>query len=290
MTDRRFHLARHLLETKPWQLFVMVEMGPDRMHHGFWKYIDAEHRKHEPGNPYERAILDYYRHVDGLIGGLLEHADDDTLVLVVSDHGAKRLDGGIRVNEWLRREGLLALEREPDGVCLPKDVGIDWAKTTAWGDGGYYARVFLNVRGREPEGTVAPEDYEAVRDDLARRLAEIPDDEGRPLDTRVYRPEELYDEVNGVAPDLIVVFGDLFWRSVAHGRRRRGRADARERHGPDDANHAQDGILIAAGAGVGARGELDAHLLDVAPTVLELLGIEQPDGMRGHSLASELAG
>ena len=59
--------------------------------------------------------------------------------------------------------------------------------------------------------------------------------------------------------------------------------------GPDDANHAQDGMLIAAGAGVGARGELDAHLLDIAPTVLELLGIEQPDGMRGTSLAGELA-
>ena len=54
-----------------------------------------------------------------------------------------------------------------------------------------------------------------MRDDLARRLSEIPDDEGKPIATRVYKPEELYDEVNGVAPDLIVVFGDLLWRSVA---------------------------------------------------------------------------
>ena len=51
MTDRRFALAEHLLATKPWSLFAMVEMGPDRMHHGFWKYMDPEHRKHEPGNP-----------------------------------------------------------------------------------------------------------------------------------------------------------------------------------------------------------------------------------------------
>ena len=108
MTDTRFKLAEHLAETKPWTFFAMVEMGPDRMHHGFWKYMDPEHRKHEPGNQYENAILDYHRHVDGLIGGLLEHADEDTVVFVVSDHGAKRLDGGIRINEWLRREGLLA--------------------------------------------------------------------------------------------------------------------------------------------------------------------------------------
>ncbi len=290
MTDRRFRLARHLLETRPWQLFAMVEMGHDRMHHGFWKYMDAQHRKHEPGNPYERAIFDYYRHVDGLIADLLEQADDDTLVLVVSDHGAKRLDGGIRVNEWLRREGLLVLRGDPETVCLPREAGIDWSKTIAWGDGGYYARVFLNVAGREPEGVVAPADYETVRDDLARRLAEIPDDQGRPLATRVYKPEELYAQVNGVAPDLIAVFGDLLWRSVATIGGEEGVHTLENDTGPDDANHAQDGLLIAAGAGVGARGVLDAHLLDVAPTVLELLGIEQPDGMRGRSLAAELAG
>ena len=54
MTDKRFALADHLLATKPWELFAMVEMGPDRMHHGFWKDMDPQHRKHEPGGPYER--------------------------------------------------------------------------------------------------------------------------------------------------------------------------------------------------------------------------------------------
>jgi predicted AlkP superfamily phosphohydrolase/phosphomutase len=290
MTDRRFRLAEHLLATRPWKLFAMVEMGHDRIHHGFWKFMDAEHRKHEPGNEFETAILDYYKHVDGLVGGLLEHADDETLVLVVSDHGAKRLDGGIRVNEWLRREGLLGLKAEPNGVCLPHEVGIDWSSTTAWGDGGYYARIFLNVEGREPEGVVPREEYERVRDDLARHLAAIPDDEGRPLQTHVYKPEELYDEVNGVAPDLIVIFGDLLWRSVATIGGDEGVHTLENDTGPDDANHAQDGMIVAAGAGVGARGRLDAHLLDVAPTVLELLGLDVPEDMRGRSLAPKLAG
>jgi predicted AlkP superfamily phosphohydrolase/phosphomutase len=288
MTDRRFRLAEHLLETRPWQLFALVEMGTDRIHHGFWKFMDPEHRKHEPGNRYEGAILEYYEHLDGLVGRLLGHADDETLVLVVSDHGAKRLDGGIRVNEWLRREGLLTTIASPNGVCSPRDAGIDWARTTAWGEGGYYARVFLNVAGREPEGTIAPGDYEAVRDDLAQRLAAIPDDEGRPLATRVYRPEELYPRVEGVAPDLIVIFGDLLWRSVGTIGGDEGVHTLENDTGPDDANHAQDGLLIAAGAGVTARGTLDAHLLDVAPTVLELLGLPVPDDMRGRSLAAEL--
>ncbi len=62
------------------------------------------------------------------------------------------------MNEWLRREGLLSTVTEPTGVTSPREVGIDWPRTVAWGEGGYYARIFLNVRGREPEGLVAPED------------------------------------------------------------------------------------------------------------------------------------
>ncbi len=289
MTDRRFALAEHLLDTKPWQLFAMVEMGPDRIHHGFWKYMDVEHRKHVPGNPYEQAILDYYRHVDGLIGKLLTRADDETTVLIVSDHGAKRLEGGIRINEWLRGEGLLATRSEPNGVSRLHDIGVDWSKTTAWGDGGYYARIFLNVEGREPEGTIPSDDYERVRDDLIARLEALPDDQGRPLATRVYRPEELYTEVNGVAPDLIAIFGDLLWRSVGTIGGDEGVYTFENDTGPDDANHAQDGIFIAAGAGISHTEGLDLHLLDIAPTVLELLGHTIPEEMRGRSRVAELS-
>ena len=232
MTDRRFALAEHLLATKPWELFAMVEMGHDRMHHGFWKDMDPEHRKHVPGGPYENAILDYHRHVDGLIGRLLEHADDDTAMLVVSDHGAKRMDGGIRVNEWLRREGLLKTLREPEERTSLEDVGIDWSGTTAWGEGGYYSRVFLNVRGREPEGTIAPEDYERVRDDLARRLEAIPDENGQadPDEGLLPRGGLPGGERRRARPDRPLRRPAL--ARGRHGRRRRGHPHLRERHGP----------------------------------------------------------
>jgi predicted AlkP superfamily phosphohydrolase/phosphomutase len=284
MTDRRFKLAEHLLETKPWDLFAMVEMGTDRMHHGFWKDMDPEHRKHVPGGRYESAILDYHKHVDGLVGRLLRHADADTTVFVVSDHGAKRMDGGIRVNEWLRREGYLGTLREPTETCALSDVGVDWSRTTAWGEGGYYSRIFLNVRGREPEGTIAPEDFERVRDELAERLAAIPDDAGNPLPTRVFKPEEVYPQVKGVAPDLIVHFGDLLWRSVGTVGGDDGIHTFENDTGPDDANHAQEGMIIMAGPGIEPGQRSGMHLLDVAPTVLSVLGIDAPPTMRGQSL------
>jgi predicted AlkP superfamily phosphohydrolase/phosphomutase len=284
MTDRRFKLADHFLRTKPWDLFAMVEIGVDRIHHAFWKDLDPEHRRYDPNGPYAHAIREYYDHVDKAIAGLLQHADDDTVVLVVSDHGAKRMDGGIRINEWLRREGLLATKAEPSDTCKLTDVGVDWSGTVAWSEGGYYARIFMNVRGREPEGIVDPADYERVRDDLARRIEAIPDENGKPIGTKVFKPEDVYPEVNGVAPDLIVHFGDLLWRSIGTIGGDAGIHVFENDTGPDDANHAQQGILIMAGPGVTPGEREGMHLLDVAPTVLSLLGIAVPDSMRGESL------
>jgi len=284
MTDRRFALADHLLSTRPWDLFAMVEMGTDRMHHAFWKDMDPSHRKHEPSGPYRDAIREYYRHVDVLVGRLLRHADDDTYVFVVSDHGAKRMDGGIRVNEWLRREGYLTTLAEPDGRCSLDELGIDWPRTIAWAEGGYYSRVFVNVRGREPHGTVEPEHYERVRDELAERLASIPDESGGPIGTVVYRPEDLYSTVTGVPPDLIVHFGDLYWRAVGTVGGDEGIHTFDNDTGPDDANHAQYGLLIATGPGIPVEQRNGMDLLDVAPTVLSLLGMPVPGTMRGTSL------
>jgi len=284
MTDKRFALADHFLSTKPWELFAMVEMGTDRIHHGFWKDMDAAHRKHVPGGAYEQAILDYHVHVDGLLANLLRHADDETAVLVVSDHGAKRMDGGIRINEWLRQEGLLELQREPEGRSNTRDCGIDWSRTKVWAEGGYYSRVFLNVEGREPEGTIPAADYERFRDELIERISAIPDDQGRPIPTRVFRPEDVYPEIKGVAPDLIVHFGDLYWRAVGTVGGDEGIYTFDNDTGPDDANHAQHGMFILRAPGVEPGLREGAHLLDVAPTVLELLGQPVPPAMRGASL------
>lgn len=274
----QFAAAEYLLESKPWEIFLLVNIAVDRMHHGFWSYYDPQHRKHSPGNPYEAKMREFYQEVDAGIGRLLRFADEETVVLVVSDHGAKRIDGGICVNEWLIREGLLTLKGPLPHRPTPYGaIGVDWAKTKVWGEGGYYARVFINKAGREPQGTIAPADYEAFRDRLADMLRAIPDDQGRPMKTLVFKPEEIYPDIRGVAPDLLVHFGDLHWRSigtVGHGSIHTFENDT----GPDDANHAQHGIYILSGPGVAAE-NADAKLLQVAPTVLKLLGKRVPRDM-----------
>jgi predicted AlkP superfamily phosphohydrolase/phosphomutase len=283
MTEKRFRVAEHLLETRPWDLFFMVEMGTDRVHHGFWRYFDRGHRLYEPGNPYEGATLDYYRRLDEKVARLLRRADDETAVLVVSDHGARRMDGGICVNEWLVREGYLVLREEPDGpVRLTPDM-VDWSRTTAWGEGGYYCRLFLNVRGREPEGLVPPADYERVRSELAAKLETLGDDQGRPIGTVAHRPEELYADPKGVVPDLLVYFGALGWRSI--GQVGTGTVHVFENDtGPDDANHAHEGLYVLAAPGVAAGRGPERDIRDVAPTILTLLGEPVPADMEGTSL------
>jgi predicted AlkP superfamily phosphohydrolase/phosphomutase len=283
MTAKRFQVAEHLLDTRPWDLFFMVEMGTDRLHHGFWRFFDPEHRLYEPGNVYETAALDYYRALDAKLGRLLGHVDGDTAVLVVSDHGAKRMDGGICVNEWLRREGYLVLKQEPSEPTPLTPAMVDWKRTTAWGEGGYYCRLFLNVSGREPEGRVPPDDYERVRDELKAKLEALGDEEGRPIGTVAHRPEDLYAEAKGVPPDLLVYFGELYWRSV-------GQVGTEAVHvfendtGPDDANHAHEGLYILVCEGVEPGPGEERDLRDIAPTLLTLLGEPVPAEMEGRSL------
>jgi predicted AlkP superfamily phosphohydrolase/phosphomutase len=283
MTEKRFRVAEHLLETRPWDLFFMVEIGTDRVHHAFWRFTDPEHRLYEPGNRFEGVMLDYYRALDERIARLLRFADDDTAVLVVSDHGAKRIDGGICVNEWLRREGYLVLKEAPAEPTRFTPDMVDWARTAAWGEGGYYARISLNVAGREPEGTVAANDYDALREELKAGLEALGDDKGQPIGTVVHRPEDLYPEQRGIPPDLLVYFGDLFWRSI--GQVGMGAVHVFENDtGPDDANHASEGLYLIAARGIESGAGEERDLRDIAPTLRTLLGEPVPPEMEGRSL------
>lgn len=278
LNERQFDAAEYLLAKKPWDFFMLVNIAVDRMHHAFWASFDPAHRKFAPNNPYQDKMLEFYRRVDVRLARLLEFADDTTAVLVVSDHGAKRIDGGVCVNEWLIREGLLTLKGPMPTEPTPyAKVGVDWSRTKVWGEGGYYARIFLNVAGREPDGQIPAEHVESFRTELGQRLRNIPDDQGRSMKTEVYRPEEVYREVRGIAPDLLVHFGDLHWRSigtVGHG----GIHTLENDTGPDDANHAQHGLYLLSGPGV-TPGNTDAHLLQIAPTLLTLLGKRVPKDM-----------
>ena len=285
LCDQRFTLAAKLIERDRPDFLMVVDMGVDRLHHAFWKPMDPRHPQHEPDSPYATAIHDYYVHVDQRVGELLGGCDPETAVLVVSDHGAQPLMGGLCINEWLIANGYLTLQAPPTEVLPLDQVAVDWSQTQAWGAGGYYARIFLNVKGREPEGTVAMANYEALRDELATKLAQLTDPSGHPLPVKVFKPQDIYQKVRGRAPDLIVYFDDLAWRSV-------GSVGINALHtvgndtGPDDANHAPFGLMIFYDPQAPRAGQVmaGAQLYDILPTLLHRYGIEAPPGLRGRVL------
>lgn len=290
MTEKRFKLAGHLLATRPWDFFALVEIGLDRIQHGFWQFMDPAHVLYPGPNQFQHAIRDYHRYVDGLIGQLLSFVDDNTTVLIVSDHGAKRMEGSIAINEWLVQQGYLVLNHYPSQPTRFAQLDINWAATRAWSEGGYYARVFINVQGREPSGVVPQAEYERFRQTLKEQIAAIPGPTGQPLQHEVVCPEQLYREVRNVAPDLFAFFGDLYWRSagtVGHGAIHLVENDT----GPDGANHDWDGIFMMADGQDLRRGtpfqeqRTGLQLLDIAPTILHAFDRDVPHTMQGQIIS-----
>lgn len=286
MTRRRFRLIRHLLREESWDFFMAVEMGPDRLQHGFWKYFDPQHPKYSPDGPYRDVVLSYYKMLDAELEAVVDLLDPSDTLIVVSDHGARPMMGGVCINEWLRKRGYLVLNGEPEGPTSFSMDMVDWDKTIAWSEGGYYARVFLNIKGREPRGRLPLEDATRFKRDLAHELREMEGPDGRPLGNQVISPEEIYKEQRGVPPDLMVYFGGLSWRSV--GSVGTDSIFTTENDmGPDDANHDPFGLIIIhqkdgpLGKGVWRD---DLTIYDVAPTVLDLMGVEAPPGLMGRKI------
>jgi predicted AlkP superfamily phosphohydrolase/phosphomutase len=288
MSRKHFAVIRHFLRNSEWAYFQCVEMGLDRLQHGFWQFHDPQHARYEAGNPYQDVIRDYYLYLDYELGGILDVLDEDTAVLVVSDYGAQRCGGAFCVNEWLIREGLLVLNGYPKQVTPFSALSVNWEQTKVWSDGGYCAQVFFNVKGREPAGAIDRADYEKLREEIQARFEAIRDDGGRPMGTRVFRPEEIYRTVRNAPPDLIVHFGSASRRSICsigYAAVHAGGSDRGSDTGLDGCIHSGVGGFILAAPGSPLRGQVDdADLLDIAPTLLELGGYDVPPSMQGRSL------
>jgi len=282
MTDIHFETVKYLMKNKEWDYFKFVIIGLDRFHHAFWKYFDKKHLKYESGNKFEFEMKKYYHYLDTKIGELLDILDDNAVIMVVSDHGAKAMKGLICINMALEQLGYLKFKIKPKSRTRIGEADVDWENTYAWGWGGYYARIFLNLKGREPNGIIEEEDYEKIREEIREKLKKITDKNGKPMDTKVYKPEELFEIIRGDAPDLIVYFDDLNWRSAGTVGYDSMYLDENDT-GPDDAVHDWYGVYIIfdpkkkLGKNLGEK-----SILDIAPTSLNILGLEVPFDMEGN--------
>jgi predicted AlkP superfamily phosphohydrolase/phosphomutase len=269
-------VASYLAGSRDWDLFCWVELGLDRAQHAFWRYQDPGHHLYQEGSPFAGALRDYYVLADECVGELLSYCDGDTAVAVVSDHGAKGMKGAFCINQWLAERGWLALEGEAERGTRLEDACVDWPRTRAWAWGGYYARVFLNLEGRELRGTVPPDRYEEELEALAADLRAIRGPGGEEWATRVARPGEVYPRVEGDAPDLMVFLDDLSWRAagtLGHP----GIYLEENDTGPDDAVHDWRGVCILYDPRRDLREEINndtVYIRDLYSIFAGMLGLE----------------
>jgi len=268
-------------------LCVCVVDGPDRVHHMFWRYIDPQHPARNGQHPRSRpnAIEEMYVRMDNLVGQTLERIrDQDTLLLVLSDHGCVSFRRGIDLNYWLEQNGYLKLK--PDGRGTKYLAGVDWTATRAYCVG--LTGIWLNLRGREAHGIVAPAEAPALRAELVRKLSGLKDEEaGAVAIERVLDAHQVYRGPYTVeAPDLIVGYRPGYrvcWEAAI------GQPTDRLFHDNTKAwsgDHIVDpqfvpGVLFA-NRPIAAD---HPHIADLGPTILDLFGVTVPAHMDGRPLA-----
>ena len=311
-TNTLEQLIDHFMETRDWDYFMTVFSGVDQVEHYFYRdYVQDEQ--------FSEAMLGYYEQVDKAVARILDKVDDDTLLLVMSDHGMTHFRKYFCLNLWLDEQKYIAF-KQPVRRKI-KQTAVRWARKTGiqetlmkyvdlsrFGQGAVsnalgfsdvdfdntlayaygFGSIRINLRGREPNGQVAPEDYERVRDELINRLKrEIDPRTGLPILDGVYRREEIYDGpcVDG-APD-IVVRSDRFWPNglAGVGPFANLYSNKLEYSPVINGMHAMNGIFIAHGPHVKSQVAVDdPRIIDLAPTILYALGLPIPDDMDGRVL------
>jgi predicted AlkP superfamily phosphohydrolase/phosphomutase len=265
--ERRIATMRHFWQQEPWDFFMAHIMETDRLHHFYWEEMEQGHERYAP------AFHDFYRRVDTVLGEVRSWLDDDTVLLVVSDHGFCTIRQEVYVNTWLREAGYLRLagpdssslaDMTPDSVAYSLDPG----------------RIFLNVEGREPQGHVKPGgDYDRVREEVADALLRMTDPaSGEPIVERVYRREELYEGPYAhLGADLVLATREGFDPKGSLGK------DALTFKGPTlvGMHTTPDALVYVRGV---ERFDRRPYIADLAPTILELLGVPVPASMDGRTL------
>ena len=272
-----FKFFRYLLETKDWDFAMMVEIGTDRLQHCFWNDWDPQHPLHDPNSLFKNAMFDYYKSLDQELQKVVDAYGSDNYLMIVSDHGAKSMYGAIALNEWLIEKGYLSLNEYPTKTTPIAKCSVNWSKTKAWAEGGYFGRLYFNIEGREPSGHMPAAEYKTFQTKIRTEIESILGVSQATLKTKTFTAEELYGFKTAEAPDLFVYFDDLSYRCLGSigGK---NIACLENDMGPDGANHDYEGILIMKGPGISPN-EIprpNLKLIHVAATALACYGIESP--------------
>jgi predicted AlkP superfamily phosphohydrolase/phosphomutase len=288
----RERLMRFELDRFSEGFFFMLYDTPDRVQHMMWRFRDPEHPGYESDVSPELStrIEQHYCRCDALLSSVLDKVDEHTLLIALSDHGFGTFRRAFDTNTWLWKNRLLALKdnRKPDESLREGFPQVDWSKTYAYAIG--LGGIYLNFKGRERSG-ILEEGTEAdrVRQAIQTGLSEFPDSEAnRPAIRSVSCREELYSgRFIGNSPDLLVNFYPGFrvsWRTAVGGFANSLLEDNKRRWSGD---HIVDPESVPGILFMNRRAQHNhAQITDLAPTILNYLGVPVPQSMEGRCLLS----
>ncbi len=278
-------------------LYIQIFYFTDRIGHLFWRFLDPKHPAYDPALAarYAPEVLKAYQTMDSMVGKARALAGPDALFLVASDHGFSSFRRGVNLNTWLVRNGFMTLKGQTDDPATlerlfdTRDLfqNVDWSKTKAYALG--LGSIYLNVVGREKEGSVMPgQEYDDVRRKISEGLEALVDPTtGEHPIAKVWTREQLYTGFDAnLIPDLRAgnaLNYRVSWQTTLGGVPPDVLEDNHKAWSGDHCSNDPDlvrGILFS-------NRKLtrdDPAMIDIAPTVLKALGLPIPPEMDGKPL------
>ncbi|MEW6097435.1 MAG: alkaline phosphatase family protein [bacterium] len=305
-------VMKYLIKEYEWTFFMGAFLSPDQVQHFFWKYMDKSHILHNPKSPskYKDAIYKIYQLVDSAIGQILSLVDDETTVIIASDHGGGPIHKYLQLNMWLEQQGYLTRKREVSHrfktfyptlyKCLTKvkltSVGnilppklrnlkipmvkkvestsaelINWVNTKAYAT---HWGISVNLQDREREGTVPSNEYEGLIKEITDKLYEMQAPQtNKKIIQKVIRKEELYNGPYVKNSTDILVIPDPLYGIRGNFIKDKQFLQQIDNTEAISSNHRQDGIFIMKGHGIKKGLKLNGtpEIVDITPTILYLM-------------------
>jgi len=297
--DKEEEMMDRFLKEGGERLYVQVYDFTDRIGHLWWRLLDQKHPMYDPVQAVRLAgeMDKAYERMDAIVGRALALLPADAILLVCSDHGFASFRRGINYNTWLVKNGWMTLREGPNGTRSLEDLFdrgetgeffkyVDWSRTQAYALG--LGSIYVNLAGREPRGSVAPgQEYESVRQGIIQGLEAFvdPETEEHPV-LKVYRREEMYSGFDpGLIPDLRAANSRNYrvgWQTALGEVPPRIVEDNRKAWSGD---HCSVDPSLVPGVLFSNRriGRTDPVILDIFPSVLQILGVPAVEGIDGRS-------
>ncbi len=282
--EERNKILREELKKFKGGVFLFYFDTLDVIQHMFWRYIDTGHPLYEANSKYRDVIFEYYEKIDRILGEVLEKLDENTILIVLSDHGFSSFRRAVNLNRWLLEQGLLYLKK---GYDEGKELfeGIDWSRTRAYALG--FGGIYFNRIGREKHGIVDEEEVMNLKEDISQKLKQWIDPyTGKVVAKEVYKNEDVFFgsyKENG--PDLFVGFNRGYrasWQTALGMVPKELIEDNKKKWSGD---HLIDPGLVPGVIFLNRVIKTDQpNIIDIVPTVLSLFNLPKPKEMQGKDL------